>query len=108
MTIVNFTMREYENPLVINPYWMAFQVLFKFILVQLCFIGLIVWWVCDELLMEYHYYQKYGPAWRQVYEQYHGTVFHAHLKIAMALSSLLAISLILVWFYRQTFHKHAR
>ena len=99
-------MYEYDNPVVPNPYWAAFRVLFKFIIGQLFLIGVIIWWVSDELLKEYRCYQKYGANWKAVYEQYHGTLLHAHLKIAMCLFCLLAVTLILVWFFRQTYRKH--
>jgi hypothetical protein len=99
-------MYEYENPGIINPYWVVFRILFKFIIGQIFLAGVIVWWVCKELLLEYHFYKRFGSDWRTIYEKYHGSLSHAHFQIAMCLFALVAVTLILLWYFRQTYHKH--
>jgi len=53
------------------------------------------------VLTEIRYHKEYGKDWVREFEKYNGSLSHANLKIAIGISSLIAIGLILVWFYRQ-------
>ena len=71
-------------------------------------ICLIVYWIFYEVSLELNYRDKYGADWRAEFEKYHGTLSHAHNQVAICVTSILAIVVILIWFCRQTFHKHKR
>ncbi len=69
-------------------------------------ISLIVYWVFKEVSLELNYQHQYGADWQIEFEKYHGTVSHAHTQMAICISSMLALVAVLIWFCRQTFHRH--
>jgi hypothetical protein len=70
---------------------------------SVCFV---VYWAFKELSLELSYQRKYGADWQTEFEKYHGTVSHAHTQIAICVSCMLALVAVLIWFCRQTFHRH--
>ena len=68
----------------------------------------IVWWVYTELSLELGYKHKFGASWQIEFEKYHGTLSHAHTRLAICVSSILAIVVVLSWFCHKTFHRHRR
>jgi hypothetical protein len=62
----------------------------------------LIWFTVHEVREEIDFYDKYGSNWREMYQKYHGSLSHAHIKIAVCIFALIAVGAILVWFYRQT------
>jgi|SRR5580765_7784724 len=68
-------------------------------------IGYVIYWVCSELLLESSYRRKFGTGWRVEFEHDHGSLAHAHSKIAICVIGLFAMLLVVIWFWRQTLRK---
>jgi hypothetical protein len=75
------------------------------LLVAIGYIGYHLW---TEIALEISYQQKYGAGWQAKFEQYHGSLEHAHSRLLIAFFGLLAILAILLWFGRQFIKSHRR
>lgn len=71
-------------------------------------IGAIVYKIFEETSLELSYRHKYGADWQAHFEQYHGSVSHAHAQIAICVTAITIIVGVLAWFCRQTFHRHRK
>jgi len=71
-------------------------------LVAVIYLG---WFIFHKAREEMNFHDKYGENWREMYEKYHGSLSHAQLKIGICLFALLAVGVIIIWFYRQTASK---
>jgi hypothetical protein len=73
---------------------------------------LLVRFIWGEIALESSYKHRYGPEWRSEYEHDHGSLSHAHTKMAIAGLSLLAVISIISWLYWQAQnkrrHRHRR
>ena len=57
--------------------------------------------IWKQIKLEKGFYDRYGRAWQEEYQKYHGSLAHAHLKIAICAVALTSIMAIGFWFYRQ-------
>ena len=62
---------------------------------------LILAWTLRRILTEIRFRKEYGKDWVQEFEKYNGSLVHANIQISIGISSLIAISLVAIWFYRQ-------
>lgn len=72
--------------------------------IMLAYLGAVIylgWFIVHEIREEMDFHDKYGGNWREVYEKYHGSLVHAQAKVAVCAGALVAVSAILIWFYRR-------
>ena len=62
--------------------------------------GFLIWFVFRQIKLEQNYFERYGQGWEAEYQKYHGSLMQAHLKIAICLLALAAITLVGFWFFR--------
>jgi hypothetical protein len=63
-----------------------------------------------EISLEVGYMKKYGADWQAEFERYHGSLSHAHLRLAVVFLCLMALLVILGWVARRFYrlHKHKK
>ena len=76
-----------------------------FFLVGVWCLGGFAW---KETSRELSYKRQYGAEWRTEYEQVYGSLEHAHMRLAIAVLSLLAVFAILLWTYIKMRNKGKR
>ena len=74
-------------------------------IVAIGYVGYRVW---NEIALEISYQQKYGAGWRIEFERYHGSLSHIHLRLFIVAVCLLALVVVLIWFFRQFCRSHRR
>ena len=75
---------------------------FVYALWLVCGLVAMVQFLWHEIALELEYKHQYGAAWIQEYQRDHGSLAHAHFKLAVAVSGLLIIFGVCWWAYRQT------
>ena len=61
-----------------------------------------------EISLEVGYMRKYGADWKMEFERYHGSLSHAHLRLAVVFLCLVALSVVLGWVGRRFYRIHKR
>src|SRR5258706_3095852 len=69
----------------------------------LYFVGVLVilLFLAGEIRKEVSFYKQYGEHWKENYEKYWGSLSQAHVKMAVAISSLVLVCRIMVWSFTQ-------
>jgi len=57
---------------------------------------------------ELDYHARYGSDWVRKYEEAHGSLAHANVKIALGIAYLVALVAFLIWVYLRNRPKHTR
>jgi H+/gluconate symporter-like permease len=70
--------------------------------------GFLIWFIFKQIRLERNYYERYGQNWQEEYQKYHGSLAHAHLKIIVCVLALFIITLIGIWFYRQSARRRSK
>lgn len=86
-------------------------ILFGFIGAAVLTIGCgayVVYSFWNEIALEISYRNKYGADWKTEFERYHGSLSHAHLRLAVVFLCLVALSVVLVWITRRFYRTHKR
>ena len=75
---------------------------FMVALVYLGGISPLIYMIIHEIWRERNFQILYGANWVAEYEKYRGSLVHAHIKIAIAVTTIILLGFVVHWLYRKT------